>query len=459
MILQNHLAHGLLLVLVHCIRNELNPLLVLGKCRLAALGQLIDRGIPALLVIVENSDFHLFLRNDLANRTEELLRNRRRFVAVLLFADFCANFCKEFDELLIYLVRLENRINHDLFRNFLRARFNHDYFFCRARDRKLKIGNFLFRVGRIDDKLAVNQTDLRHRTGTVKRNIRDGDRECGAEHGRELGRAIRIYAHHKILERHIVPVILRKQRTHRAVNDAVCQNRIFGGLALTLHEAAGNLADGILTLIVFDGKRKEVDALSRLFRSGCRGEHNGIAVVHQHSAVRLCAHSSDFCRQGSAGKFHAIALKLFAHVFSSSSPVLLPIPTLFVLTQQQGGINSTLSKKVSCLLLSESELLNQSAVTIQIRLLQIAEQASSLTNHHEKTSSRMVILRIRLQVLGELRDALGQNCNLNLRRTRVAFFSAVCLDELCLLLFRNHSVLLLSWSDPKLRLRRSTPKS
>ena len=319
-IFQDHLSDGLLLILIHRIRNELNPLLVLGKCLLATLGKLVDRRIAALLVVVENSDFHLLLRNDLTDGRKKFLRNRSGRIAVLLFADFRANLGKELNELLVDLIRLENRIDHNLLRNFLCTCLDHDDLFGGACNRELQFRVLLLRIGRVEYELAVNQADLRHGTGTVEGNIGDGHCQCGAEHSRELGGAIRVYAHHQILERHIVPIVFREQRAHRAVNDAVRQNRILGGLSLTLHKAAGNLADSILALIVFDGEREEINPLSRLLRSGCRGEHNGIAVVHQHSAVGLCTHSSDFCRQGSSGKFHAVALKLLAHVFSSSSP-------------------------------------------------------------------------------------------------------------------------------------------
>ena len=65
-------------------------------------------------------------------------------------------------------------------------------------------------------------------------------------------------------------------------------------------------------------------------------------------------------------------------------------------------------------LLSDAELLDEGSVAIQIILLKVSKKASSLTNHHEKTTSLVVILRVLLKVLSELVDTCSQNGDLNL---------------------------------------------
>ena len=47
--------------------------------------------------------------------------------------------------------------------------------------------------------------------------------------------------------------------------------------------------------------------------------------------------------------------------------------------------------------------------------LQVIKKSSSVSNHHQKSSSGMVILGIALEMLGQLVDSLGENRNLNLR--------------------------------------------
>ena len=67
------------------------------------------------------------------------------------------------------------------------------------------------------------------------------------------------------------------------------------------------------------------------------------------------------------------------------------------------------------ILLTKSELRDQCTVSLDVILLEILEQASSLTDHLQKSSSGVVILRILLQVLCKLSDSLGKNRDLNLR--------------------------------------------
>ena len=63
-----------------------------------------------------------------------------------------------------------------------------------------------------------------------------------------------------------------------------------------------------------------------------------------------------------------------------------------------------------------------------------ARELRKLTDELQKTSAGVEVLLVDLQVLGEVTDTNGQDCNLNLRRTGVLLVLAVLLDELCYLL-------------------------
>lgn len=89
-------------------------------------------------------------------------------------------------------------------------------------------------------------------------------------------------------------------------------------------------------------------------------------------------------------------------------------------------------------LLSQTKALNDRTVTIDVLLLQIAEEFLSLANHHVQTSSGMVILGVCLQMLGELLDSGGQNRDLHLCGTGVAFVYSIILDDLLLLILQKH---------------------
>jgi hypothetical protein len=51
--------------------------------------------------------------------------------------------------------------------------------------------------------------------------------------------------------------------------------------------------------------------------------------------------------------------------------------------------------------------------------LEVPEQSPPLTDHHEQTSPAVMILVMGFQVLGEVVDALTQQGNLDLGRTRI----------------------------------------
>ena len=66
-------------------------------------------------------------------------------------------------------------------------------------------------------------------------------------------------------------------------------------------------------------------------------------------------------------------------------------------------------------LFSESEFFDQRTITADVFLSQIAEKTASLADHLQKTASGVVILRILLQMLGELHNSRGQNRDLYFR--------------------------------------------
>ena len=89
-------------------------------------------------------------------------------------------------------------------------------------------------------------------------------------------------------------------------------------------------------------------------------------------------------------------------------------------------------------LLVDAQLGDQSAVTLDVLLLQVVQQTAALADHLEQATTRVVVLGIQLQVSGEVSDALGQDSDLDLGRTGVALVGAVCFDDSSLLFFTQH---------------------
>jgi len=87
-------------------------------------------------------------------------------------------------------------------------------------------------------------------------------------------------------------------------------------------------------------------------------------------------------------------------------------------------------------LLSQAELADDRAVTLDVVLLQVVQQASSATDHLLQTAAAVEVLFVSLEVLGQVSDAVGQDSNLYLGRTGVTLVGSVLLDdvELCVFL-------------------------
>ena len=79
---------------------------------------------------------------------------------------------------------------------------------------------------------------------------------------------------------------------------------------------------------------------------------------------------------------------------------------------------------------ADTELLDEFAVFEDVAVLDVDEQATTLTNEHEQTAARVVILGVLFEVLGEVADALGEDRDLNFSATRILSILAILSDKL-----------------------------
>lgn len=93
---------------------------------------------------------------------------------------------------------------------------------------------------------------------------------------------------------------------------------------------------------------------------------------------------------------------------------------------------------------TQTKLLDQRTVTVDIGALEVIEQAAAGTDHHLHTTTGVVIMLVLLQVLGQIGDALGEQGNLDLRGTSVALVGRELVDDLGLFFSRQcHGILLI----------------
>src|SRR5262245_15220577 len=123
----------------------------------------------------------------------------------------------------------------------------------------------------------------------------------------------------------------------------------------------------------------------------------------------------------------------------SSTPLatLIRIPPLFVESgslsegQEAGARSNFHSPVLRCLSLPpQAELLDQGAVALEVRPLEVVQQTAAAADELEQAAARVVILRVRAQMVGELVDPGGEKGDLHLRRTGVALVPAVLADDL-----------------------------
>ena len=170
-ILQDHLTNGLLLVLIYGIRKLLKGILIICKCLLELSGHFSHVGITLLLVIGEYRLLHLFFRNDGLDLIEECLRNRIALIRCLFLTTLGDDGIEEADDLLIDLVCLIDGLDHLIIRDAVCTRLDHDDLIAGRCNGQIQIGYGLLCVGRVDDELTVDHTDLSGCAWTVPWNV------------------------------------------------------------------------------------------------------------------------------------------------------------------------------------------------------------------------------------------------------------------------------------------------
>ena len=89
-------------------------------------------------------------------------------------------------------------------------------------------------------------------------------------------------------------------------------------------------------------------------------------------------------------------------------------------------------------LLTQTQLGDNRAVTLDILLFQVIEQVSAMSDHFQQAAVGMEILRVLLHMLGQGIDAAGEYGDLHFGRAGVAFVGCVLGNDLVFLLFENH---------------------
>lgn len=88
--------------------------------------------------------------------------------------------------------------------------------------------------------------------------------------------------------------------------------------------------------------------------------------------------------------------------------------------------------------MTESKILNNPAVSIDVRPLQVFQEPLALTNHLQQPTATVMIFGVLLEVIVEVVNPLGEDRDLHPARTGVSIVTAVFGDRRCLL--KSHVV-------------------
>ena len=93
-------------------------------------------------------------------------------------------------------------------------------------------------------------------------------------------------------------------------------------------------------------------------------------------------------------------------------------------TRRQAGFLTSLD------VVADAELLDKSTVLIDVAVLDVLQKTATLTDELHQATTRMVVLCVSPEVLGEVADALGKDCNLDLDGAGIVGVLAKLCDEL-----------------------------
>ena len=96
------------------------------------------------------------------------------------------------------------------------------------------------------------------------------------------------------------------------------------------------------------------------------------------------------------------------------------------------------SDKTGAQLLADAQLRDDGAITLDVLLHEVVEQAAAFTDHFVHSESAVFVSRVGFQMLCEFSDTLCQYGDLYLRRACVSVVSLVGLNDGCLFFFCDH---------------------
>ena len=215
----------------------------------------------------------------------------------LLLADFGSHLVDRGDDQLDRGVRGFERLDDLLFRHFLRASLHHHQAFLRASDDDVELARLALFEGRVDQVLAVDETDADAGNRLLERQVGERQRRRGAGDGEHVRVVRAVGRQHERNDLRLVAPAGREERTDRAVDHAAGEDFLLRRLAFTLEEAAGDAPRRVGVFPVVHRQRQEVD-VPRAGGSARGDQHHGIARPDDDGPAGLLGQLAGFDTDG-----------------------------------------------------------------------------------------------------------------------------------------------------------------
>ena len=198
------------------------------------------------------------------------------------------------DDRLEALVAEHDGAEHVVFGQLLGFRLDHQHGVLRAGNDEVEL-----RFGHVVDERVEHEGAGDHADAGAADRTHEGragqrQRRGGGDHGDDIGIVLEIVRKNGGDDLGLAAEAGRKERTDRPVDEARGQRLLLGRTALTLEEAAGDLAGGEGLFLVVDGEREEIDAGLFLPGGDDGGEHRGVAIGGKNGAVSLTGDLAGF---------------------------------------------------------------------------------------------------------------------------------------------------------------------
>src|SRR5579872_6242107 len=285
-LLQDHLARGLLEQAFEC-RPDISRLeALLFEVRLNLGLQGVDRGLALLLgrvhQIVVQPRADKFGKSSRQIVGECLEREDPLFFAARLSHPFLQVDERD-DRLMTGVQGLEDHVLRHLVGPGL---YHHDRV-PRRRHYQIELTVLELRNCGIDNHLSVDVAHSHRSDRSVERDIGDGERRRRAVDGKNVGIVLLIEGERGEHDLNVVPEPLREQRAHGTVGKPGHQYGLGARPAFALDVATWNLPGGVQLFLVVNGKWKEVDIRAGLFGRDRRRKYHRLPVGDGDGAARL----------------------------------------------------------------------------------------------------------------------------------------------------------------------------